>query len=282
MKIYGLVGHNIGYSLSPAMHNAAFKKLKLDAEYKIFDIKPEEIDKFLNSLLRSDTAGLNVTVPYKIKAYEFVKKYGFVDNTTEKLGAVNTIVIKKQSILGYNTDAVGFRKSLRTDLKFNPRGKNVFIFGAGGAGTACAMELAAKVKKMFILDIDRKRVEAFTKRFFKHYKKEKLSVVNNSDEDIESALKICHLVVNATPFGRRKGEILVNPKFLHKDLNVYDLIYKPPISPIVKTTREIGGEAVNGLGMLLYQGARAFELWTGQKPPVRTMKKALLDALKAK
>jgi len=279
MKIYGLLGHNISYSLSPAMQNAAFEKVKLKAEYKIFDIEPERVDDFLNSLLRSNINGLNVTVPYKIKAYEFIKTYGTIDKDAEKLGAINTIVIKNKSIFGYNTDATGFIRSLESNLKFYPEMKNVFIFGAGGAGTACAIKLAEVAEKIFISDTDQEKIKVFSERFFNYYGKEKLSVIEGKDKELKDALQQCSLLVNATPFGRNKDEMLVKPEFLHEELYIFDLIYKPSETPIIKAAKKIGIKAVNGVGMLLYQGSEAFQLWTGKRAPIRVMKSALTKEL---
>ena len=279
MKIYGLLGHNISYSLSPAMQNAAFEKVKLEAEYKIFDIEPERVDDFLNSLLRSNISGLNVTVPYKIRAYEFIKTYGTIDKDAEKLGAINTIVIKNKSIFGYNTDATGFIRSLESNLKFYPEMKNIFIFGAGGAGTACAIKLAEVAEKIFISDTDQEKIKVFSERFFNYYGKEKLSVIEGKDKELKDALLQCGLLVNATPFGRNKDEMLVKPEFLHEELHIFDLIYKPSETPIIKAAKKIGIKAVNGVGMLLYQGADAFQLWTGKRAPIRVMKDALTKGL---
>jgi len=279
MKIYGLLGHNISYSLSPAMQNAAFEKVKLKAEYKIFDIEPERVDDFLNSLLRSNINGLNVTVPYKIKAYEFIKTYGTIDKDAEKLGAINTIVIKNKSIFGYNTDATGFIRSLESNLKFYPEMKNVFIFGAGGAGTACAIKLAEVAEKIFISDTDQEKIKVFSERFFNYYGKEKLSVIEGKDKELKDALQQCSLLVNATPFGRNKDEMLVKPEILHEALYIFDLIYKPSETPIIKAAKKIGIKAVNGVGMLLYQGSEAFQLWTGKRAPIRVMKSALTKEL---
>lgn len=280
MKLYGLLGHNISYSLSPAMHKAAFRKLKLKAEYRIFDVKPENLNDFLNGILRSDINGLNVTVPYKQDVYKFLKKYGKIDSKAERSAGINTILIRNKSLFGYNTDTIGFMKSLKKDLRFNPRKKNIFIFGAGGAGSALALKLARTANKVFIFDIDSGKTKKFIKKFMRYFGKSKLTIVKNKKGDICDALKESHLLVNATPFGMKKNEMLVNPDFLHKGLKVFDLIYKPGKTPIMKAARKSGIKAVNGLGMLLYQGEASFQLWTGRKAPIETMRRALKAAIK--
>ncbi len=280
MKLYGLLGHNISYSLSPAMHKAAFRKLKLKAEYKIFDVKPENLNDFLNGILRSDINGLNVTVPYKQDVYKFLKKYGKIDTKAERSASVNTILIRDKSLFGYNTDTVGFMKSLKKDLRFDPRMKNIFIFGAGGAGGALALKLGRIANKIFIFDIDSAKTKKFIRKFIGYFGKSKLAVVKNKEADIRDALRESHLLVNATPFGMKKNEMLVNPDFLHKGLKVFDLIYKPEETPIMKAARKSGIKAVNGLGMLLYQGEASFQLWTGRKAPIDSMRRALVRASK--
>ena len=280
MKLYGLLGHKISYSLSPVMHKAAFKKLKLKAEYKIFDVKPENLKDFLNGILRSNINGLNVTVPYKQDVYKFLKKYGKIDSKAERSAGINTILIRDKSLFGYNTDTVGFIKSLKKDLRFDARKKNIFIFGAGGAGSALALKLGRIAKKIFIFDIDSEKTKKFIKKLMGYFGKSKLAVVKNKEADIRNALRESHLLVNATPFGMKKNEMLVNPDFLHKGLKVFDLIYNPGETPIMKAARKSGIKAVNGLGMLLFQGEVSFQLWTGRKAPIGSMRKALVGASK--
>lgn len=278
LKTYGLVGNNISYSLSPAMHNAAFKKLRMNAEYKIFDLASHEADKFFKGLLKSGIAGINVTVPYKIKAFEFVSRHGRIDKETSRYGAINTIVIRKGKLDGFNTDTTGFVRSLKEDLGFNPNGKTVFMFGAGGAGSACVIKLAETAGRIFIFDLDKEKVSGIQKLFYKNFDKKKLVVVNGESE-IKYALAQSHLLVNATPYGRKPEEILVNPAYLHDNLAVYDLIYKPKETPIIKEAKKRALKVSNGLGMLLYQGAEAFKKWTGRTPPVKVMRSALVRAL---
>jgi len=280
MKLYGLLGHKIGYSLSPSMHKAAFSKLKIKADYTLFDVDPAKVDEFLNGILRNDIAGLNVTVPYKIKAFEFIKKYGVLDKNCIPFGAINTINVKNKSLYGYNTDTVGFARSLEIDLGFDPAGKKVFVFGAGGAGSACAMELARVADTVYITDVEPDKIRDFSEKFLRYYGTDRLNVVSHNAADIGKALKACELVVNATPFGRNRGELVFDTEHFHSNMFVYDLIYKPSPTPIVEEALKFGLKASNGLGMLLYQGAEAFGIWTGRKAPVDTMRKALVKALK--
>ena len=133
---YGLIGHPVEHSLSPAMQMAAFKELKIDAEYKLFDVLPEDLELFLEGLPKKGISGANVTIPYKVKAKEYIEKNGSLDAVAKRFGAVNTIKVDGSTLKGFNTDGPGFYRSLQADLKFEPEGKTVFVLGAGGAARA--------------------------------------------------------------------------------------------------------------------------------------------------
>ena len=141
------------------------------------------------------------------------------------------------------------------------------------------MKLARIANRIFICDIYNEKIKKFTDRFLKYFGKSKLAVIKNKD-DMGKALSECKLLVNATPFGRKKGEVLIKSALLHKGLKIFDLIYKPSETPIMKAARKLGIKAVGGLDMLLYQGAASFQLWTGRKAPIETMRRALMMALK--
>ena len=279
MKQYGLLGHKISYSLSPAMHNAAFKKFGIDAEYKFYDMPKGKIKAFFNGLLRSNISGLNVTIPYKQQAYKFLTTFGIIDKEAEMLGAINTINIKHKTLYGFNTDAEGFIKALKAGLDFNPRSKRVFIFGVGGAGSTCALKLAGTADKIFVYDTDAAKTQILSKRFLKYFGSDKIRIIQNK-RDIRSTLKQSHLLVNATGYGRKRNELIVRPEFLHKKIKIIDLIYNPQITPLMREAKKRKLKAVNGLGMLLYQGAVSFKIWTGKKAPIAVMQNAIEREMK--
>jgi len=153
MNIYGIAGHPIAHSLSPAMQNAAFKALRLEAEYQIYDVSPADLEYFLTAIVQRGISGLNVTIPHKIKAKEFIERTGSLDETAKRLGAINTIKAEGGRLFGYNTDGPGFYRSLIEDLKFEPEGRTIFVLGAGGAARAIIMYLGNGPKKLFVADI---------------------------------------------------------------------------------------------------------------------------------
>lgn len=274
-KTYGLIGYPVKHSFSPAMHNAAFKALSINAEYKLFEKKLEELECFLYSLSKENIYGLNVTIPYK----EVVLKYLQWDSPEVKFtDAVNVIIVKDKNYLeGWNTDGIGFHRHLTMDLKFNPLGKSVVVLGAGGAAKAIINQLARHgAKNITIYDIDNDKSLNLAAKINKEFPKCN-AIASDSIEKLD--IKNADLLINATPIGMKGDDpCLVDPDSLHPSLLVYDLIYNPPETKILKLARQKGAPISNGLGMLLYQGVRSFELWTGQKAPVEVMRKALREA----
>lgn len=279
-KIYGVLGHPVGHSLSPAMQNAAFGAASIDAEYGVYDVTPEALDAFLSAVPSKGISGLNVTIPHKIKTGEYLEKHGSLDAFAKKLGAVNTVKLDGGGKLcGYNTDGPGFYRSLVEDLKFEPEGKSVFVLGSGGAATAVVMYLGNGPKKIFICDVDGEKAEALKANYCRHYDGSRIAV--SGPGGMKKDLDACDLLVNATPIGMKEGDPSPLPKELfHRGLRVYDLVYNRPATQLVREANQAKLHAVTGLGMLLYQGAISFEIWTGVKAPVAVMKKALKEALK--
>ncbi len=282
-KIYGLIGYPVKHSLSPAMHNAAFKELEINAEYRLFPLKEEEIADFLRNC-SNNIYGLNITVPYKEKILKFVELEA-ESLFLGKIGAVNTIVVKDKKLIGYNTDIPGFARDVKE--RFNPSnvegffiGKKAAVLGAGGAARAVVYALVeyCGIKDIAIFDIDevkKNNVVKMIKELFsdlKIYGVDSIEQLNLKDKD---------LLINATPIGMKETDpCLVDDKLIHKDLFVYDLVYNPEETKLLKIAKNKGARVSNGLGMLLYQGVLAFEIWTGAKAPVDIMRQALIDGLK--
>ncbi|MCM8819421.1 MAG: shikimate dehydrogenase [Candidatus Omnitrophica bacterium] len=275
-KIYfGLLGYPVKHSLSPIMHTAALKALNIDAEYKLFEVGPKYLKKFISNLAAKNIKGLNVTVPYKEKVFEFVK-INKKDNYLYKIGAVNTIVVK-DNLYGHNTDIFGFERDL-DEKKINVKNKNVVLLGAGGAAKAVVYVLGKKkIKSISIYDIDEKKSVNLA------------NLINNLFPDIET--KIAYnieeleiekkdILINATPVGLNENDpCLIAEQLLHKNLIVYDLIYNPPKTKLLLLAEKKGLKAYNGLGMLLYQGVLSFEYFTAKRAPIKIMRKALENAL---
>ena len=277
---YGIIGHPVKHSLSPAMQNAAFKALGIEAKYELYDVEPKGLEDFLDNILREKISGLNITIPHKIRAREYLEKKGTLEEHARRLGAVNTIKVTVEGLCGYNTDGPGFYRSLVGDLKFEPEGKSIFVLGAGGAAMAVIMYLGNGPKKIFVSDIDKTKTEGLKGQYKKYYDEKKLIIVD--EKKMKEALGESSLLVNATPIGMKEMDPSPLAKeLLHPGLYVYDFVYNRPVTQLVKDANSLKLHAVTGLGMLLYQGAIAFEIWTGQKPPVDVMKKALKEGLKS-
>jgi shikimate dehydrogenase len=274
-SIYGLIGYPIKHSLSPQMHNAAFKFLKINAEYRLFEIKPVELDDFLNNLDKNKISGLNVTVPYKEKVLDFVT----LDSESfylRRIKAVNTIVKKDNLWKGFNTDIPGFSKHLKGN--FNPENKRAAVLGAGGAARAVCYVLAeSKAKEIAIFDIDKVKTGAVVEMVKNLFPGLNILAADNIEGlDIRNK----ELLVNTTPVGLKESDsCLVSEGMLHKNLFVYDLIYNPPETKLLSLAKKAGAKFSNGLGMLLYQGALSFKHFTGYDAPLEVMRKALEEGV---
>lgn len=308
--IYGLIGYPVKHSFSPIMHNEAFHALKINAEYRLFEVKPTELEGFLlddipvkdvdgNLVSKEDIFGFNITIPHKVKAREILeKKFPFKQDASQMLqnlyyvklsGAINTAKRADGELKYFNTDATGFFKSLTYKeplpfcLGFEPKGKNILLIGCGGAGRAIIASLSWKnvgVKKIYINDINDKAISSAKKHFqqlpqYPHLEKILEFILT---KDIAQVIKDCHLLINASPVGMKEGDSsVVDKKLLHKDLSVYDVVYNRE-TQLIKDAKSLKLPARNGLGMLLYQGVDAFELWTGQAP-LEVMHNALIKAM---
>jgi shikimate dehydrogenase len=271
-KIFGIIGYPVGHSRSPAMHNAAFKRLGLRAVYVPFEVEPKILKDAVAALRSINISGVNITIPHK----EAVIKYlDHLSREAKLIGAVNTIVNKNGKLTGHNTDVYGFIRAVKEDLKFNPRGRTVFILGAGGAAKAVGFGLAlAGAKRLIITDVlDDKALELACEIELKT--KCECIVLKLNSPGMREMILNAQLLVNATPCGMHAGDpISVKADFLHRGLCVFDLVYNRQ-TELVRAARQNDIRASGGLNMLLYQGARAFELWTGKRAPVNVMRRAL-------
>ncbi len=271
-KVFGIIGYPVTHSLSPAMHNAAFKSLNINATYIPFEVKPKELKSAIEGLRALGVGGLNVTIPHK----EAVLKYlDYLSPEAKLIGAVNTIVNKNNMLSGYNTDAYGFMKSLRDDLKFDADKKSIFVIGAGGAAKAVVFSLAmAGASRIILTDkIDERALELACE--VELATGCECVCLKMNSKGIKEMVWNSQLLINATPVGMKDSDpAVIDASLLHKGLRVFDIIYNKE-TKLLKTCRQKGIKAQGGLNMLLYQGVRAFELWTAKRPPVAVMKKAI-------
>ncbi len=284
LQLFGLFGCPLAHTLSPAMHEAGFLSLGMKAFYLVFELDRSGFRKTMSGLKTFLLDGFNVTVPYK----EAVIPY--LDELTPKakaIGAVNTVYRKGRKWAGTNTDAEGFLISLRRDALFRPRGKNVLILGAGGAARAVTYALASSgVKKIILTDLYADKAKALARVFSSMFRRVRVGNIPCDADHLAHALKETDLVVNATTAGLKASDpVIIPPSRIPrarggKRMVFYDLVYHPARTPFLKHAAQRGHRISNGLGMLLYQGVRAFEIWTGKKAPVDVMRRALNKALK--
>jgi shikimate dehydrogenase len=276
-QIFGIMGHPVDHSLSPIMHNAAFEALGIHAVYVPLAVKPEDLGKATLALRALGVSGVNVTVPHKGAVIEFLDE---LDPSAKQTGAVNTIVQKAGKLWGHNTDGAGFLLSLHKDGHFDPVGKKVVILGSGGAAAAVAMALAgAGVRRLVIANRNKTRAEILAKRVQRNFDRETLPVALDESRALYWLIRESDLLVNATSVGLKGTERLtINPNSLHPKLFVFDLSYRE--TALLKMAKRRGLKHLDGLGMLVSQGARTVEIFTGQRAPFRVMQNAVEHALK--
>lgn len=272
-QLYGIFGYPVKHSKSPQFQTSAFSYLNIPAVYLPFEIKPEDLEKAIQSIKILNIKGVNITVPHK---EEVIKYLNEVSEEVKYIKACNTIKNIDGYLIGYNTDAEGFIRGLK-ELEPNLEGKNVLVLGAGGASRAVVYALLKEgVNKIYQANRTLEKVYKIIEDF--------KSLTKFADEIIMpipyNKIECCVLpsvdiIINTTSVGLHEDD---KPLFDYSKIQpkhtVVDIIYKK--TPLLKTAEEKGCKYQDGLPMLLYQGAKAFEIWTGKKAPVEMMKKALL------
>ena len=257
------------------MHNAAFGHLGLDCVYLAFDVDPRNIDRAVDSIRVLGVCGVNVTIPHKQSVMAGLDE---IAPEASMVGAVNTIVNENGTLKGYNTDVSGVLRALHSELEFIPRDKNVFIAGAGGAARAVIVAMCTGgARSVAIANRTHSKAQELLEEFSLHFGDIGFSAAPLEDEErVAQLMKRADIVINCSSAGMGDIEPLCLPLgLLGGSCVIYDLVYKPPVTPLVRDSRALGLKAESGLGMLLYQGVDAFEIWTGEDAPVEVMRGAL-------
>ncbi|PIW22424.1 MAG: shikimate dehydrogenase [Candidatus Aquicultor secundus] len=278
-KVTGIIGYPLTYTFSPPMHNKAFEALNLNYRYLPFVVEPNALENAIEGIKSLNIRGINVTMPHKEAVIDLLDE---LSAEAETIGAVNTINNDNGRLIGYNTDAGGFLKSLKEE-SFNPAGKTAIILGTGGAAKAVAVALAqAGAASIVIIGRSGNKAEAITSSLISNFQEISGKTLTFRD-NLADIFQIGELIVNATPVGMKEsGDLLPVPlEFINASHFVYDLIYTPLETALINGARHKGAKAANGLGMLLYQAASAFEIWTGTSAPVEVMRQALIQGLKS-
>jgi shikimate dehydrogenase len=266
-----LLGHPVAHSLSPALHNAAFAALRIDANYEAWDVPRDGLDKAVAALRRVDCLGANVTAPHKEAVVAFMDE---VSAEVNALGALNTIVNTDGRLLGENTDARGLLRWLG-EAHIDPVGRACTVLGAGGAARATVWALAnLGASSVLVLNRTPQRAQEVVTRLQPHAPQSKLAWGDLS-RAAEPTATPSAVIVNATSPGHRGAAPSVHPSWYSPDSFAIELTYNPPETRFMTAARDAGARAENGLGMLLHQAALAFERWTGQVPPMHIYQNAM-------
>ena len=272
-RVVGIIGHPIQHSLSPVIQNAAFAAGGLDYIYVPFAVSPENLEQAVIGLKVLGVCGFNVTIPHKTAIIPFLDR---LDESAEAAGAVNTVKLSGTSYIGYNTDGDGLVDALSIDLDFLPGADQILVIGAGGAARGAIAALCRSgAKEILVCNRSLDNATALMLDMKVLYPGTRIEVINENQMNCER-LGFTSLLLNTTSLGM-KGERIeyINLSYLPMHANVYDMVYSCSGTPLVKEASASGLRAVNGLGMLVAQGERAFEIWTGQKPPMGVMRQTL-------
>jgi len=277
-QICALIGDPVEHTMSPAMHNAAFKKLGLDYVYVAFRVKPEKLARAVAGLRALNFRGFNVTIPHKVSVIPLLDS---LDTLAEKIGAVNTIVNDGGHLKGFNTDAEGFLRSL-TKKDIEPQNKDIIILGAGGASRAISYILAQKSARLTILN--RKLELDWAIDIARLIQKELGTEVKAGEltsRALVAALEKADIVVNATSVGMSpdSDKSPIPARLLTRRLVVFDIVYNPIVTKLLREAKAAGAKVIGGVDMLAAQGALAFEKWTGQPAPVELMRREAVRML---
>ena len=280
-RVFGVMGFPISHSLSPVMHNVALQALDLDALYAPFEVPPHHLGKVLWGLHAAGVEGLNITVPHKEHILRYLRR---ADVTAQAwaLGAVNTLVRRGGRFVAYNTDVEGFRRALAEELCVDCRNQRVLLLGAGGAARAVGRALVSmRPRAIYVANRTATKTARLVRWLQQCSPSGTIEAVVFDREGLAELLPRIELLINATSLGLRASDPLpVDPATIHKRLVVFDLVYRAPTTSLVQTARRRGALAVDGLAMLVYQGAESFRLWWRREPPIAVMRRAVEHALR--
>jgi shikimate dehydrogenase len=278
-KICGLIGDPVGHSLSPSLQNAAFQRLGLDYVYVVFRVTRENLEDAILGTRSLGFCGLNVTMPHKIDVIQYLDE---LDETAKNIGSVNTILNRNGVLIGYTTDGTGFLEALIYN-GVNPSGKKIVLLGAGGASRSVSFTLAKEAGELVILNRTLRRAEILVSDLTSLLGKSRAVRAGRlSNKSLKEELGDADILVNATSVGMHPKETStpVDASFLRPSLVVFDLVYEPIETRLLKEARRIGAKTIDGLVLLVHQGAASFEIWTGKKAPIEVMMEASTEDLR--
>lgn len=275
-RICGVIADPVEHSVSPAMHNAAFSHMGIDYLYVPFRVEKERLGEAITGMRALNIRGLNVTIPHKVAVIPFLDK---LDNLAQRIGAVNTIVNDDGILRGYNTDATGFLQAL-LEKEIEPQGKRVVVLGAGGASRAISLILAERGSNVTILNRTENKAKEQASRVSQLCRRE-VQASKLDRENLAQVLDKADILVNATSVGMSSNieGTLVPADLIQPTLVVFDIVYNPIKTRLLREAEAAGAKTISGIEMLVWQGALAFELWTGVKAPIKLMREEALKVL---
>ena len=279
-KIVGIIGAPIEHSRSPQIHNAAIAALGLDYVYVPFHVQPDNLGAAIEGFRAANVVGINVTIPHKQNVVPYLDE---ISREATLIGAVNTLIFKDGTISGENTDAPGFLQAMQEEGLDVPQGGAAVVIGAGGSARAIVVALAlAGVRTICITNRTVSRAVALATDL-----SEKTGVsiygIGLDDPKLSNAVGTSQLIVNTASTSMDVSyPLLIDPEWLEPQSIVYDIVYTPPETRLLRAAAEKDCHTIGGLGMLVHQGAIAFERWTGVNPPVEIMRQALQGAFDQK
>lgn len=279
MHKLALIGYPLSHSISAIIHTAALKNLNIDGEYELLETSPEDIFDRIKYLKANKYTGFNVTIPHKVPITIFIDKF---DDNANLAGCVNTVkILPDYTMTGYNTDIYGFVKAIPQETQAKLKNSKAAILGTGGAARASAIGLF----QLGVKEIDFYSRNILNAKEMIDFLREKFPDRTLNIKQIESmkTLADVEMLVNSTPIGMKSVAANESPVFdiyletMRKDATVYDIVYNPLKTVLIKKSEDLGIKTISGLDMLIYQGARAFEIWTGKSPDTNVMKIAALE-----
>ncbi len=275
-RVCAIIGNPVDHSLSPVMHNAAFKELRLNLVYVAFTVKSRELKTAILGAKSLGLQGLNITMPHKHVAMNYLDE---VDVTAKSVGAVNTVLFNNGKLIGYNTDGKGAISALQENGVYTEE-KKMILLGAGGAAKAIAYQASQNLDELVILNRNPEKAKKLAESLKNFGAKMKSGTL--SHEIMKKEMPTTDILVNATSLGMHPNSNCspVPSDILRSDLCVMDIIYNPLDTQLTKDAKAKGAKVVSGLEMLIYQGAIAFEIWTKCPAPIEVMRKAALKELK--
>ncbi|WP_442603654.1 shikimate dehydrogenase [Paenibacillus sp. KN14-4R] len=272
--LYGVLGDPIGHSRSPIMHNRAFRECGINAAYTAFHVTAEQLHGAVEGIRALGLGGVNVTIPHKVEIMPYLDK---IDEGARIAGAVNTVVNQNGVLTGYNTDGIGYVRSLKEETGVDLTTARVLLIGAGGAARGVAYELAREgVPCIYIANRTSKRAVELAEVMGKY-----TEVIGLGMDEIGDIMHEVSIVINTTSVGMSPHVDLtpIPEEYLHQGLIVSDLIYNPRVTRLLREAEACGARTHGGLGMFIFQGACAFELWTGKPAPIEVMREIVLESL---